>query len=84
MSIGYFSYHALQGQSGLSTMVSLTHQIEQARENLDQVRSQRLTMEHHVTLLRPESLDLDLLDERARQSLGYTGEGEEIYLIEKQ
>ncbi len=81
--IGYFAYHAIHGQRGLTAMISLTQQIETAKKELDTIRSERIFLEHRVSLLRPESLDLDLLDERARASLGYASEGEEVYLIER-
>ena len=80
--IGYFAYHAIHGQRGLTAMISLSQQIEEAQTRLDEIHSERLYLEHRVSLLRPESLDLDLLDERARATLGYAGEGEEVYLIE--
>lgn len=83
IGIGYFAYHAINGQRGLSAMFSLTDQIEKAKAELDEVRSERLYLEHRVSLLRPDSLDLDLLDERARATLGYAGEGEEVYMIER-
>ena len=64
-------------------MFTLTQQLEGAKSTLDEVRSERLYLEHRVSLLRHDSLDLDLLDERARTSLGYAGDSEEVYLIER-
>lgn len=80
--IGYFAYHSINGQRGLTAMFSLTSQIEEAQRRLDEIHTERLYLEHRVSLLRQESLDLDLLDEQARATLGYAGAGEEVYLIE--
>jgi cell division protein FtsB len=49
---------------------------------LDQVRVERLNLEHKVSLLRPSSLDLDLLDEQSRLTLGYAERDERILFAE--
>lgn len=66
----YFVVNAVKGDQGLRAWSALSMEIETLRENLGVVRADRARLEHQVALLRPESLDPDLLDERARAYLG--------------
>ncbi|MEQ9144712.1 MAG: septum formation initiator family protein [Parvibaculaceae bacterium] len=66
----YFGVSALKGDQGLAAWTALSIELEELHAELDTVRAERERLEHHVALLRPESLDPDLLDERARASLG--------------
>lgn len=66
----YFTFHVLAGDRGLLELVSLNQKLVETQQELAQVTSQRESLEHQVYLLRPDSLDLDLLDERARSELG--------------
>jgi cell division protein FtsB len=78
--LSYFSYHLLSGERGLIALMELSKKVDDSRANLDQVVADRLRLEHRVSLLRDESLDLDLLDEQARRLLGYVGKDDVIYL----
>lgn len=64
--ISYFAFHAVQGDRGLRAYFALNLQTELAREERDALRHDRMMIERRVNLLKPESLDLDMLDERAR------------------
>lgn len=77
--LGYFSYHAVSGDRGLLALMQLSQKVEEAKKELDQTNAERLKLEHKVSLLKDESLDLDLLDEQARKLLGYVGKDEVIY-----
>jgi cell division protein FtsB len=68
--IAYFGYHAVQGDRGLIAWWNLRHQIEEADFELAAVGAKKKILEHRVSLLRPESLDRDMLEERARAMLG--------------
>lgn len=68
--IAYFGYHAVQGDRGLLAWWSLRYEIEKADYELAQVTAEKKILEHRVSLLRPESLDRDMLEERARAMLG--------------
>ncbi len=70
--LAYFSYHLLEGEHGLSASRALDFRIEQARHMHERVRSMRERLEHKVSLLRADSLDLDLLEELARSRLGFS------------
>lgn len=74
--IGYFVYHTVQGEKGLYAYLSLSQEAQHARATLATVRAKREALEQRVILLRPDSLDLDMLEERARTVLGLVREDE--------
>ena len=66
---GYFAYHAVEGDHGLIAWIELEREHGELTGQLQKLRAERRDLEHRVTLMRPESLDPDMLDERARGSL---------------
>ncbi len=79
-AIVYMGYHVVQGDYGLIAWMRLTQEIIDARAEHDAVAAERAELEHRVTLLRPDSLDPDLLDERARDTLGFAHRNDVIIL----
>jgi cell division protein FtsB len=69
--IGYFSVNAYTGNRGLRAKQDLDQQIARLDGELDALKAERTEWERRVALLRPESIDPDLLDERARALLNY-------------
>ncbi len=67
----YFAFHAVQGERGFLAYVKLNKELQQAEVQADAIAEQRAALEMKVAGLRPGSLDLDLLDERARMLLNY-------------
>ena len=67
----YFTYHLFQGERGLISMMSLKTQIKKDQAILEEQEQKKADLEHQVSLLRPDSLDLDMLEERARTILNY-------------
>jgi cell division protein FtsB len=65
----YFAYHAVIGDNGILAWRELQHEEVRLKQQLAGARARRLELEHRVTLMRPESLDPDMLDERARETL---------------
>ncbi|GGF14983.1 cell division protein [Aliidongia dinghuensis] len=76
----YFAYHLVEGDRGLIAWVRLTQQIRAAKVEQARVHEERLEAAHRVSLLRPEHLDPDLLDEQARAALNLIGPGEVVIL----
>jgi cell division protein FtsB len=70
LAIGYFGYHAVEGDRGLVAWSRLTREISAATQELERVRAQKLILERRTALLESSSLDRDLLEERARAVLG--------------
>jgi cell division protein FtsB len=69
--IGYFGVNAFTGNHGLRARQDLDRQIAELNTELNALRTERANWERRVSLLRPESIDADLLDERARALLNY-------------
>jgi cell division protein FtsB len=81
-AVAYFAYHAVQGDRGLLAWLNLKQRAEVARVELDEITAQRRILAHRVSLLHPESLDPDLLEERARVMLNY-GHPTDIIILPK-
>lgn len=71
MLIAYFGVHAYGGAHGLKAKQDLAQQLTELRRELSELREERQRWEHRVSLLSADSLDPDLLDERARAKLDY-------------
>jgi len=69
--IGYFGVNAYDGNYGLRAKQDLDQQIAELTQELTALKTERATWERRVALLRPQSIDPDLLDERARTLLNY-------------
>ncbi|MCB1502952.1 MAG: septum formation initiator family protein [Bauldia sp.] len=67
--LGYFGYHAYNGSYGLQSLERLDQEGESLRGQVDKLRDEREAMEQRVALLKPESLDADVVDTEARTSL---------------
>jgi cell division protein FtsB len=70
--VGYFVYHSIEGERGLTAYVRLTERLADARVQLEEVQAERQALERRVKLLRTDNLDPDMLDERARTILNYS------------
>ncbi len=66
---GYFGYHLQNGDHGLESRADLERRKNVLEGELAGLRDVRLRIERDVALLEPESLDPDMLDERARAIL---------------
>ncbi|MHA1598317.1 MAG: FtsB family cell division protein [Alphaproteobacteria bacterium] len=77
---GYFAFHAINGDRGLLALRQLSQQVSVAQADFDQIRTRRQALEDNVRLLSPDSLDPDMLDERARRMLNF-GYGDEIVVV---
>lgn len=76
-AILYLGAHAVTGHQGLVAYVDLQAQeraLEQRAASLD---NEHAALEARAARMRPETLDLDYLDERARVTLA-AGDSEEI------
>lgn len=79
--VSYIAYHAVQGDRGLLAYFTYNQEVTRATATLDDVRRTRVALAHRVSLLRPESLDPDLLEERARITLNLMRDDEFIVFL---
>jgi len=80
LTLVYLIYSGVQGDRGLLAWIQRGQDVVVAEQKLATERVHRDALAHRVALLRPESLDLDLLDERARAVLNLVKPGEIILL----
>ena len=69
---GYFGYHLVNGDRGLLAMAHLQREVQIAHQNLTEAETTRKIWERRVSALRNQSLDPDMLDERARVLLNFS------------
>jgi cell division protein FtsB len=69
--IGYFFVNAFTGNHGLRAQQDLDQQFAQLSDELDRLKAERIAWQQKVKLLKSESIDPDMLDERARAVLDY-------------
>lgn len=70
--VGYFVYTLTQGPSGLATLRALEGDVATAARELALVQTKRQALERDVKALHPETLDRDMLEERARAGLSWS------------
>lgn len=66
----YFTFAAVQGDFGLFRRVEILAETKQLRAQLDKLNAQVATMENLTRRLSDTYLDIDLLDQQARDVLG--------------
>jgi cell division protein FtsB len=66
---GYFAYHLIEGERGLSAWFRLNREIREETIKRQEVQARRTMLDLKVANLRPEHVDPDLLDERIRATL---------------
>ncbi len=66
----YFAFAAVQGPSGILRRIQIEAETAELSQERDQLRSQVEQMQNLTHRLSDDYLDLDLLDERAREVLG--------------
>ena len=81
--IAYFGVNAYTGNRGLRAQQYLDQQYASLSQELDQLKAQRASWQHKVKLLKSESIDPDMLDERARAMLNYMDPRELTLMIKR-
>jgi cell division protein FtsB len=79
-AVVYFGYHTVQGDRGLFAWWRVKQEVHQAEESLALVQGERDSLDHRVQQLRPDHLDPDMLEERARAMLNM-GRDDEVIIL---
>jgi cell division protein FtsB len=69
--LGYFAWHGFKGPRNFDHRDQLIAKAERLDATLQAIRAKRLALDKRVALMRPESIDPDMLDELARAVLNY-------------
>jgi cell division protein FtsB len=79
-ALGYFGFHAMNGELGVVGRAMIERQVAELEGELQLLVAERRELAARVSLLRPESLDPDMLDERARLYLNLVHPDELVVL----
>ncbi len=79
----YFAYHTVVGQRGIMSLYQLSEELSELNHQVENIRAERLLLEHKVSLLKSESLDLDLVEQQAKDILGLVDPSEQVIIINK-
>lgn len=78
--LGYFGFHAFNGQYGIRANIAMHKRIDKLEIQLAERSAEREKLEKRVALLRDGSLEKDMVDEYVRGQLNMVRE-DEIVLI---
>jgi cell division protein FtsB len=78
--LGYFAYHGIQGERGVLAYVELSQEVAEAKAVAAAVAGERAELAGKVSRFSDDSVDPDLLEERARVLLNYGYPSEVVVL----
>jgi cell division protein FtsB len=78
---GYLSFHLVVSERSVSSLMSLSAQENILDQQLAAITSEKEQIHDRVTRLRPDTLDMDLVQEQAVLMLGRT-KGDTIILLD--
>lgn len=78
--LSYIGYHAFTGSRGLNAHERLDAETVELKTELAELVQERVLLQKQITLLRPDTLDPDMLDERVRAVLNFAENGELTFL----
>lgn len=81
--VGYFLYHTIQGERGWFAMLRMQNEVKTAETTLAKLQKEREDLQHRTDLLRSDSMDPDMLDEKSRELLNYSKPNEIVILTPK-
>ena len=78
--LAYFTYHGLYGKHGLQASHVVQAELDALKSELAELQAEKKALEHRISLMVPERLDPDMLDESARNALNFARPDELIIL----
>jgi cell division protein FtsB len=76
----YFGFHLMHGDMGYFALRGVEQKLTETQAHYDRLSGERQALETRVKLLRPGSLSRDMLDERAREVLGFAAPADRVIL----
>ncbi len=74
--LAFLVWHGNYGERGYQYRELVMARLADTRAARDEIRAKRLKLEADVSLLRPDAVDPDMIDELSRKTLGYVKENE--------
>lgn len=71
MALIYFAFYTLYGTRGYYTLKDLEQDLSAKSTAYEAIQNQRQDLEHQVRLMRPDSVDPDMMTEQIRKNLYY-------------
>ena len=78
LGLVYVGFQSVQGERGVLRWIERADEVERSRAEVAALAEERRKLEHRVSRLRTENLDLDLLDQEARRLLNLGHPDEEV------
>ena len=82
LATSYFTYHVAHGDRGLFAWWKIKQRTSLAKKIMEHSQSERESIERRVNLIKPSSIDPDMLEERAMLMLNY-GYKDDIVILEE-
>lgn len=79
----YFTFHAVNGRFGYRALQTEQLRLVELKEQRAILRNERKLMRDRANMLKLAAIDADLLDERARQLLGYVRSDELLIYFDR-
>jgi len=79
--MGYFAFHALNGQYGTRAHIVMKLKIEELEAQYDQRKKVRVRLEERVALLAEGTMERDMVDEKIRRQLNMASKDEVVILL---
>ncbi|GHU16546.1 hypothetical protein FACS189472_01830 [Alphaproteobacteria bacterium] len=79
--VGYFLFHIFSGARGAVSWAKLSYESDRLERELLSLKEENAFLENKIKLIRDDNLDLDLLEEQARNLLGMTNENDLVILL---
>ena len=77
----YFVYHSIQGQHGILAWRQLDIHITKAEATVSSLQEKQAKLEQRVIMLRPGTLDLDMVEEQSRRMLNFTHQDDVVVIF---
>ncbi|APF37518.1 septum formation initiator family protein [Chelatococcus daeguensis] len=82
--VGYFVVHAHSGARGLEARQSFEAEIAELKGELADLKERRGEWETRIALMRAQSVDRDILEELAREELGFVHPNDVVVMLPAQ
>jgi len=79
--VGYFVWHAVNGERGLKTQEDYERRIASLQHDLRELQLEQKIWQARIDLLRGTTIDRDLLDEEVRSRLGRVHKNDLVVIL---
>lgn len=82
-ALGYFAWHGVYGSRGMERLQARQFEVQRLEKKAAALNEKRAGLEDDVQLLRPQSIDPDTLDEKARALLEFAHPNDRVIRLER-